>query len=230
MGAPVASDDGDHIAMIVVDGNGATVAYRKMWLSEAEALRFRPGDRPAVVAVDGWRLGLAICKDTGIAQRVRHRGTGHRCLRGGVLDSADDATIQDQRARRVAAEHHVWVVVASFAGSTGGGYEHAAARSRIWSPDGTVIASAGRETGGIARAMLTRTENREAPTRSREGPDPHRRASGTPQVARRQFLSGHRVDTSEAQHGHMPAEPRTLDTSRTDTSHGRHKGPSCLVE
>ena len=83
VGAPVASDDGDHIAMIVVDGNGATVAYRKMWLSEAEALRFRPGDRPAVVAVDGWRLGLAICKDTGIAQRVRHRGTGHRCLRGG---------------------------------------------------------------------------------------------------------------------------------------------------
>lgn len=56
-GAPVA---GDHIAMLAVTGAGVTVAYRKMWLGDAEARRFRPGEAPAVLDVDGWRLGLAI--------------------------------------------------------------------------------------------------------------------------------------------------------------------------
>jgi predicted amidohydrolase len=76
----------------------------------------------------------------------------------GVLDSADDASVQEERARRVASDHGVWVAVASFAGSTGGGYETAAAQSRIWSPAGEVVASAGRDVGRIARATLTRQD------------------------------------------------------------------------
>jgi len=67
---------------------------------------------------------------------------------------AHEAALQDERARRVAAAHHAWVAVASFAGSTGGGFDHAAGRSSIWTPDGTVIARAGPETGAIAWAML----------------------------------------------------------------------------
>lgn len=46
------------------------------------------------------------------------------------------------------------VVVASFAGSTGGGYARAAGRSSVWTPDGVAIARAGREPGAIARATL----------------------------------------------------------------------------
>ena len=38
---------------------GSTVAYRKMWLGDAEARRFTPGPG-AGADVDGWRLGLAI--------------------------------------------------------------------------------------------------------------------------------------------------------------------------
>jgi predicted amidohydrolase len=155
VGAPVATEAGDHIAVLAVDGDGAAIAYRKMWLGDAEAVRFTPGDEPAVVEVDGWRLGLAVCKDTGIPEHAAATAAlGIDAYVAGVLDSADDAAIQDERARRVAADHHVWVVVASFAGSTGGGYEDAAARSRIWSPDGVVVARAGRETGGMARALL----------------------------------------------------------------------------
>jgi hypothetical protein len=44
--------------------------------------------------------------------------------------------------------------VASFAGSTGGGYAHAAGRSSIWTSGGVVAAQAGPETGAIARAKL----------------------------------------------------------------------------
>jgi hypothetical protein len=61
-----------HIAMLAVDGTGVTLAYRKMWLGTAESQRFTPGSKPAVLEVDGWRLGLAICKDTGIPRHVEH--------------------------------------------------------------------------------------------------------------------------------------------------------------
>ncbi len=45
--------------------------------------------------------------------------------------------------------------MASFAGSTGGGYASAAGRSGIWTPDGLVVTLAGPETGAIARATLS---------------------------------------------------------------------------
>jgi predicted amidohydrolase len=156
VGAPVGDAGGEHIGILAVDGDGAAVAYRKMWLSDAEAERFVPGDAPAVVEVDGWRLGLAICKDTGVPEHAAATvALGVDAYVAGVLDSADDAAIQEERARRITHTHHIWMIVSSFAGSTGGGYELASARSRVWSPEGEVLAEAGTETGGIARATLT---------------------------------------------------------------------------
>ena len=157
VGAPTSDALGDHISVLAVDAAGARVAYRKMWLSDIEAERFVPGPAPAVVEVDGWRLGLAVCKDTGVtAHADATADLGMHAYVAGVLDSADDASVQAERARRITSEHGVWVVVASFAGSTGGGYERAAARSRIWSPDGTVVATAGDAAGRVARATLRR--------------------------------------------------------------------------
>ncbi len=152
-GAPV---PGEYIAMLAIHETGAEVAYRKMWLGEVEAERFEPGGEPAVIGVDGWRLGLAICKDTGIPQHASDTAAlGIDVYVAGVLESADRAAVQPERARRVAADHHVWVAVASFAGSTGGGYDHAAGGSAIWSPDGAKVAEAGTEPGAVARATLS---------------------------------------------------------------------------
>lgn len=158
VGAPTTDADGDHISVLAIDGDGARLLYRKMWLGDTEARRFAPGPAPAVLVVDGWRLGIAICKDTGVADHADATAAcGMDVYVAGVLDSADEASIQEARARRVALAHGVWVVIASFAGSTGGGYERAAARSRIWSPDGQLVASAGRRTGRVAHAVLTAT-------------------------------------------------------------------------
>lgn len=161
VGAPTSDTHGDHISVIAIDASGARVAYRKMWLSDREAQRFVPGSSPAVVEVDGWRLGLAVCKDTGApAHADATSRLGMDAYVAGVLDSADDASVQDERARRITSRHDVWVVVASFAGSAGGGYEVAAAQSRIWSPDGAVVASAGQHSGAVARAALTKRSSR----------------------------------------------------------------------
>jgi hypothetical protein len=67
---------------------------------------------------------------------------------------AADTALQDARARRVATDHHLWVAVASFAGSTGGGYTQAAGHSSIWTGEGDMLARAGSQAGDIARATL----------------------------------------------------------------------------
>jgi len=156
VGAPVPGEAGrSHIAMLAVDGIGATVAYRKMWLGGDEPLHFSAGSEPAVLDVDGWRLGLAICRDSGIPRHASDTAAlGIDVYVAGVLELADDAAVPGERARRVAATHHVWVAIASFAGSTGGGYAPSAGCSGIWTSDGVVIARAGSETGAIARATI----------------------------------------------------------------------------
>jgi predicted amidohydrolase len=153
-GAPI---DGPHIAMLRVDATGVTVAYRKQNLGTAEAGRFRPGPSPEVLEVDGWRLGLAICRDTGIAGHAAATAElGIDAYVAGLVDAPEDEVIQEERARRIAAAHDVWVAFASFAGPTGSGYPLTAGRSGIWSPDGKVVVRAGRAPGELARATLTR--------------------------------------------------------------------------
>jgi predicted amidohydrolase len=69
--------------------------------------------------------------------------------------SADERARQDERASRTAARMRTWVAIASFAGTTGGGYSECAGRSGLWSPDGAVVAQAGEEPGEIAVARLS---------------------------------------------------------------------------
>ena len=67
--------------------------------------------------VDGWRLGLAICKDTGIPQHASDTAAlGIDAYVAGTLMSVDETDIQNQRAQRIATTHQVWVALASFAG------------------------------------------------------------------------------------------------------------------
>ncbi|MFD1151137.1 carbon-nitrogen hydrolase family protein [Saccharothrix hoggarensis] len=152
-GAPV---EGPHIGVLEVSGAGVRPVYRKMWLGDAEAECFRAGDAPAVVEVDGVRLGLAVCKDV--------RGPGHAAATvaagadvyvAGMLDHAWQSALQHERARRIAVEHGVWVAVASFAGSTGEGYGEAAGRSAVWDRSGEVVARAGVGVDEVVRAAVT---------------------------------------------------------------------------
>ncbi|MBA3875548.1 MAG: carbon-nitrogen hydrolase family protein [Anaerolinea sp.] len=157
VGAPVEGEAGrSHIAMLAIDDAGASLAYRKLWLGGAEADRFSPGNGPAVIDVDGWRLGLAICRDTGIPEHASDTaGLGIDAYVAGVLEAAADVAVPEARARRVATDLGVWVAIASFAGSTGGGYDQAAGRSGIWGADGSEVARAGPGTGAIARATFS---------------------------------------------------------------------------
>jgi predicted amidohydrolase len=157
-GAPVRGENGrSHIAMLAIDGAGARVVYRKMWLGGSEPERFSPGELPAAEDVDGWRLGLAICRDAGVPEHADETAAlGIDAYVAGTVKAADEAALLSERARHVATRHRIWVAVASFAGSTGGGYAETAGRSAIWRSDGVAVAQAGPDPGAIARATLTR--------------------------------------------------------------------------
>ena len=155
-GAPVPGEAGrPHIAMLAVEGDGISVAYRKLWLGEAEAGRFGPGDKPAVLEVDGWRLGLAVCMDVSVPQHQADTAAlGIDAYVAGTVMSAGERGLQDERASRIAAGLGLWVAIASFAGATGGGYTECAGRSGVWSPDGALAAQAGTEPGAVVSALL----------------------------------------------------------------------------
>jgi predicted amidohydrolase len=159
VGAPVDDLDGrSYIAMLAVEGSGVRVAYRKFNVHSTETGRFCAGPTDhAVLDVDGWRLGLAICRDTGIpGHSAAAAAAGIDLYAAGILEHSADAAVPAERARRISKDHGVWVAIASFAGSTGEGYDDALGRSAIWAPDGQVQAQAGPETGEVARAALVR--------------------------------------------------------------------------
>ncbi|HEY0718891.1 MAG TPA: carbon-nitrogen hydrolase family protein [Streptosporangiaceae bacterium] len=155
-GAPVPGPGGEvYIAVLAIGAAGATVAYRKMWLGEEEAVRFTPGPAPATITVDGWRLGLAVCKDTGVARHAAGTAAlGANAYLAGTVKGPGEADLQHERARRIATGHRLWVAVASFAGPTGGGYPETAGRSGIWAPDGTCLAGTGPQAGAVRAATF----------------------------------------------------------------------------
>ncbi|WP_425953914.1 carbon-nitrogen hydrolase family protein [Xylanimonas sp. McL0601] len=156
VGAPVAGPAGPHIGTLAVDGDGARLAYAKVNLHGDEARFFVPGE-PAVITVDGWRLGLAICRDTGSPEHAAKTAAfGIDGYVAGVVHADDEAEQIGERARRVAADHGVWVATAAFAGPTGAGFDRTSGRSGIWSADGDLVAEAGTAPDEVARAVFTR--------------------------------------------------------------------------
>lgn len=153
VGAPV---PGPHIGILAVDGDGARVAYGKVHLHGSEAVGFMPG-RPAVIEVDGWRLGLAVCRDTGVPEHAaRTAALGVDGYVAGVVHADHEAEVHGERARRIAADHGVWVAMAAFAGPTGGGFDRTSGRSGIWSADGELVAEASSAPDEFARAVFVR--------------------------------------------------------------------------
>lgn len=157
VGAPVAGEDGRlHIATLKVSSTDARVAYRKTYLGADESARFAPGDGPAALELDSWRIGLGICKDTGVDRHIVDTAALRIDLyAAGLVHLPEELDTQEQRAARIARACDAPVAFASFAGATGGGYRRTAGVSSIWAADGTPIARAGTEPGDMARATLT---------------------------------------------------------------------------
>ena len=141
-----------HIAMLAVDGRGASVAYRKLWVDSTEA-RFTPGKAPGVLEIDGWRLGLAICKDTGILWHWADTAAlGIDAYVAGIVLGDDETWKIEDRSRRIADEFTVWVAMASFA-----------ARRVVATRRRPVVQASGARQGSMSRELEVRWGSSPAP-------------------------------------------------------------------
>ena len=157
VGAPTAEtgSGGRAISILLVDADGARVVYRKQHLGAEEAEHFTPGPRPVVLELDGWRVGLGVCRDTGVGDHVKElANSGIDLYVAGLVDHPDDIGVQRERAATIATTCGAYVGFASFAGPTAGGYDETAGRSAIFGRSGAVLAETSRMPGGIARTLL----------------------------------------------------------------------------
>ncbi|WP_123389874.1 carbon-nitrogen hydrolase family protein [Nocardioides aurantiacus] len=156
VGAPVRTAAGvEHVATLRVDADGVGVAYLKTHLGGAEARRFAPGPGAAVTVVDGHRVALGICRDTGVAAHVRDvAAVGPDLYVAGLVHQPDELDEQRARAVRIARATGAPVVFASCAGPGGPSYPATAGHSGVHAADGTVLDEVDAEPGAIARATL----------------------------------------------------------------------------
>ena len=156
VGAPVRGDAGtEHVATLRVDADGVVVVYRKRHLGAAEQQRFTPGPGAATTTVDGHRVGLGICRDTGVAEHLRDVAALRPDLyAAGVVHLPEELDEQRARAVRIARALGAPVVRASCAGPTGPPYAATAGHSAVHAADGTSLDEVGAAPGEIARATL----------------------------------------------------------------------------
>lgn len=158
IGAPVAEAGVEFIAMIAVGLGRPTVVYRKAHPGADERERFAAGPGAGTVDIAGWRVGLAICRDTGILEHVdataRQDIDLYAC---GVVHHSAERFEQNRRARVIRATCRAPVVMASCAGPTGEGYDSTAGCSGIWPTSGEPPVISDAAPGRFARTTLHHT-------------------------------------------------------------------------
>ncbi|MFD5633558.1 carbon-nitrogen hydrolase family protein [Streptomyces sp. NPDC127077] len=156
-GAPWQDVDGrEYIAMLAVTGEGAEAVYAKMHLHGAEGIRFTPGEKPVVFEVDGWRLGLAVCRDAAMPEHAAQTAAlGIDAYVAGTLygEGPEQSARRDAHMRERAQAHGVWVVLSTVAGQSGE-YQETSGGSGVWSPDGSPVAQAGSAPGEVLTVIL----------------------------------------------------------------------------
>jgi predicted amidohydrolase len=153
VGAPYREPDGTpRLASLAVHPSGGVDCSFKVWLHGAENEWFTAGERAAVLAVDGWRIALAVCFD---AAHPEHAGAaadeGADVYAVSGLYTAAEGRRLDLHLGARAMDHRMYSVLANLGGSTPLG--PSAGKSGFWGPDGFVI----RQAVGTGTEVITAT-------------------------------------------------------------------------
>ncbi|PRX36622.1 putative amidohydrolase [Paraburkholderia sp. BL18I3N2] len=155
VGAATRGEHGLHISSLVFSRSGAQLAsYHKQYLYSSETKVYRPGTQGRILELDGWRLALGVCYDSGFAEHARHAAVnGAHAYLVSALFSVQTGYHQSRiwfPAR--AFDNTMYALLSNHVGTTGGWATCGA--SAIWSPSGDVIAEASREREEVITALL----------------------------------------------------------------------------
>jgi predicted amidohydrolase len=155
VGAATRGVGGLHISSLVFSRSGEFIEpYHKQYLYSGETRIYRPGAQGAMLEIDGWRLALGVCYDSGFPEHARVAATnGAHAYLVSALFSVKTGYHQSRiwfPAR--AFDNTMYVLMSNHVGTTGGWQTCGA--SAIWSPYGEVVAEASREREEVITALL----------------------------------------------------------------------------
>lgn len=152
VGGSVRRGSGRTISLLAVDAD-VRIVYDKQHVCGDEAERFVPGDAGAVLTVDGWPLGLAVCYDGCFPEHARAasdaRALAYVASVAYVVGSEHRRELY-YRARAV--ENGMYVAVSGLVGSCGGGVFGGG--SAVYDAEGRVLDRIRDGAEGIAVVTL----------------------------------------------------------------------------
>lgn len=153
VGAPFREADGtSRLASLALQPGGDVEASFKVWLHGPEQQFFKPGDRPAVLDLDGWKIALAVCLDAARPVHAREAAeAGADIYAVSALYSAGEDHRLALHLGARAMDHRMFSVLANLGGTTEFG--PSAGGSGFWGPDGLVI----RQAAGTGSEVVTAT-------------------------------------------------------------------------
>ncbi len=148
-----ATRDGSELyisALLLAPSGEAVARYDKQHLFGAEAEAFRPGGAGCTLELDGWRLGLGICYDSGFPEHARTAALDgcHAYLVGALFSKGGGRRQATVWFPARALDNTVYTLLANHVGRTGDW--ETCGGSAIWRPDGELLAEAGPEETGLA--------------------------------------------------------------------------------
>ena len=119
--------------------------YDKQYLFRSERETYRPGTSGCTIELDGWRLGLGVCYDSGFPEHARAAALDgcHAYLVGALFSIGHGHHESRTWFPARALDNTVYTVLANHIGETGGW--HTCGASAVWAPDGRLIAEAGQD-------------------------------------------------------------------------------------
>nr|SDO53369.1 Predicted amidohydrolase [Paraburkholderia sediminicola] len=155
VGAATRGADGLRISSLVFNRRGEQIEpYHKQYLYRSETEIYRPGTHGGMLELDGWRLALGVCYDSGFPEHARLAAlNGAHAYLVSALFSVKSGYHQSRiwfPAR--AFDNTVYVLMSNHVGTTGGW--STCGSSAIWSPYGDVLTEAGRERDEVITALL----------------------------------------------------------------------------
>ncbi|MEV7775354.1 carbon-nitrogen hydrolase family protein [Kitasatospora sp. NPDC086791] len=134
------------ISALVLGADGGFVTrYDKQHLFKAERDLYRPGTAGCTLELDGWRLGLGICYDSGFPEHARAAALDgcHAYLVGALFSVGHGHHESRVWFPARALDNTVYTVLANHIGRTGSW--HTCGGSAVWGPDGRLIAEASED-------------------------------------------------------------------------------------
>ncbi|WP_329586273.1 carbon-nitrogen hydrolase family protein [Kitasatospora sp. NBC_01250] len=157
-GAPTRDPDTGrlHISALVLDREGRfAVQYDKQHSTPSErAAGFSSGTHGCTLTLDGWRLGLGICWDSGFPEHARAAALDgcHAYLVGAMFGLGAGIHQRAVVFPARALDNTSYTLLANHCAPSGP--FHGCGGSAVWNPDGTLLTDAGPADPAIAVARL----------------------------------------------------------------------------